>query len=93
MTSNEFTYAHTKNIYTYYRRSGRAVRENIRFKAGKAGSIGPTVGRTNTEGENRIFSCTARPKECNNIFVISYPIYLSSGDSGLDLMVVYIIQE
>ena len=27
------------------------------------------VGRANTEAENRIFSCTARPKECYNIFI------------------------
>ena len=30
----------------------------------------PTVGRANTEAENRVFSCTARPKECDNIFII-----------------------
>ena len=46
---------------------GGAVQENIRFEAG---SIGPTVGRTNTEAKNRIFSFTARPKECDNIFII-----------------------
>ena len=33
--------------------SGRAVQENIQFEAG---SIGPTVGRANTEAENPIFS-------------------------------------
>jgi len=32
--------------------SGRAVQENIRFKAG---SIGPTVGRANTEAESEYF--------------------------------------
>ena len=47
--------------------SGRAVQENIRFEAG---GIGLTVGRVNKEAENRIFSCTARPKECNNAFNI-----------------------
>ena len=47
--------------------SGRAAQENIQFKAG---SIGPTVGRANTKAENRIFSCTARPKESDNIFII-----------------------
>ena len=41
--------------------------ENIWFKAG---SIGPTVGRANTEAENQIFSCTAQPKECDNICII-----------------------
>jgi len=40
--------------------------ENIWFKAG---SIGLTVGRANTKAENRIFSRTARPKECNNIII------------------------
>ena len=55
------------NIYIYYCTSGRAVQENIRFKAG---SIGPTVGRANKDDENRIFSCTARPNECDNIFII-----------------------
>jgi len=54
-------------IHIYYCTSGRAVQENIRFKAG---SIGPTVGRANTKAESRIFSCTARPKECNNILII-----------------------
>ena len=56
-------------IHVYYFMSGRAVLQNIRFKAG---SIGPTVGRANTEAENQIFSCTARPKECdkNIIFII-----------------------
>jgi len=54
-------------IYVYYCTSGRAVQENIRFEAG---SIGPTVGRANTKAENQIFSCTAQPKECNNIFII-----------------------
>ena len=44
------------NNIIYYCTSGRAVQENIRFKAG---SIGPTVGRANTEAENQIFSCTA----------------------------------
>jgi len=52
---------------TYYYTSGRAVQENIRFEAG---SISPTIGRANTEAENRMFSCTARPKECDNIFII-----------------------
>ena len=42
--------------------SGRAAQENIQFKAG---SIGPTIGRANTEAKNRIFSCTAQAKECN----------------------------
>ena len=56
-----------KCIYNYYCTSGRAVQKNIRFEAG---SIGPTVGRPNTEAENRIFSCTAWPKECDNIFII-----------------------
>jgi len=54
-------------IHIYYCTSGQAVQENIRFEAG---SIGPTIGRANTEAENRIFSCTARPKECDNIFII-----------------------
>ena len=47
--------------------SGKAVQENIWFEAG---SISLTVGRANTEAENRIFSCTARHKESNNIFII-----------------------
>jgi len=47
--------------------SGRAVQENIQFKVG---SIGPAIRRANTEAENQIFSCTARPKECNNVFII-----------------------
>jgi len=32
--------------------------------------IGLTVGRSNTEAENRIFSSTARLKECDNILII-----------------------
>jgi len=51
----------------------RAVQENIQFKAG---SIGPTIGRANTEVENRIFSCTARPKECNNIFIMTITSFM-----------------
>jgi len=51
----------------YYCTSGTAVQEKIWFKAG---SIGLTVGRANTEAENRIFSCIARPKECDKIFII-----------------------
>ena len=47
--------------------SGRAVQENIRFEAS---GIGQTVGRDNTEAENRMVSSTARPKECDNIFNI-----------------------
>ena len=54
-------------IHIYYCTSGRAVQENIWFKAG---SIGPSVGRANTEAKNRIVSCTTRPKECDNIFII-----------------------
>jgi len=54
-------------VYIYYCTSRRAVQENIRFKAG---SIGPTIGRANTKAENQILSCTARPKECDNIFII-----------------------
>lgn len=48
----------------YYCTHGRAVQENIRFKSG---SIVLTIGRANTETENPVFSCTARPKECKNI--------------------------
>ena len=54
--------------YTYCT-SGSAVLENIRFKAG---SIDPTIGRTNTKAKNRIFSSTARPKESNNIYYITH---------------------
>jgi len=57
----------TCTVSIYYCTSGRAVQEYIQFEAG---SIGPTVGRANIEAENRIFSCTARPKECDNIFII-----------------------
>jgi len=60
-------------INIYYCTSGRAVQENIRFKAC---SIGPTVGRANTKANNRIFSCTARPKECDNIFIICDNIFI-----------------
>ena len=52
------------SVHIYYCTSGRAVQENIRFEAC---SIGPTVGRANTEAENQIFSFTGRPKECNSI--------------------------
>ena len=44
------------------------LQENIRFKAG---SIGPTTGRANTEAFNQIFSCTVRPKERNNILQVA----------------------
>ena len=54
-------------LYTYCCTSGRAVQENIRFVDG---NIGPTVGKSNTEAENRIFSSTARLKECDNILII-----------------------
>ena len=74
----ELLYAVIINIY--YCTSGRAVQENIRFKAG---SIGPIVGRTNTEAENRISSCTARPKECNNILYLLYDLALASSINGL----------
>ena len=55
------------SINIYYCMSGRAVQENVQFEAG---SIGPTVGRSNTEAKNRVFSCAARPKECDNEFII-----------------------
>ena len=29
----------------------------------------PTTGRASTEAENRIFSCTAQPQECSDIFI------------------------
>ena len=65
-------------LHIYHCMSGKAVQENIHFKAG---SIGLTIGRANTASLeskggpilpalNRIFSCTAQPKECNNIFII-----------------------
>jgi len=59
----------THNSATIYKllHEWEAVQKNIWFKAG---SIGPTVGRANTEAENRIFFCTAQPKECDNIFII-----------------------
>ena len=66
-TSNCWVFLHILSIYIYYCTSGRAVQENIQFETG---SIGPSVGRANSEAENRIFSCTARPKECDNIVII-----------------------
>ena len=52
--------------YIFYFISGR-VQESIRFKAG---IVGPTEGRANTEAKNQIFSRTALLKECNNRFII-----------------------
>ena len=58
----DIAWCHINYINIYYSMSGRAAQENIQFKAG---SIGPTIGRANTEAKNRIFSCTAQAKECN----------------------------
>ena len=64
---------HRHSMYIYYCTSGRAVQENIWFKAGSILFLAVfyfSHGRANTEAENWIFFCTARPKECDNIFII-----------------------
>ena len=63
-------YAHSE-LCAHYGMSGRVVQKNIQFKAGR---IGSTVRRANTEAMNWLFSCTARGanliKEDNNIWHI-----------------------
>ena len=53
----------------------RLVRESIRFKAG---GIGFTTGRANTEAKNQMFSHAAKPKECNNFMAQCHPVLASS---------------
>ena len=57
----------TPNSYSHYCQIWcieRAAHKNIRIKAC---SIGPTIGRANTEAKNGTFSCIAWPNECINI--------------------------
>lgn len=55
---------HIPVMSMYYCTSGRALQENIWFKAD---SIGPTVGSANAEANKIIFSCTACLRSmCNN---------------------------
>ena len=48
------------HIYMYYCMTGRAVQGNIPFEIDR---ISPTEGRDDTEIENAIFPCIARPEE------------------------------
>ena len=56
--------------------AGGAAQENIWFEAG---SIGPNVGRANTEAENQVFFCTDQPNE-RIIYDSHRPVLASSID-------------
>ena len=72
-----FMSQHQGTFHIYYCTSGRAVQQNIRFKAG---SIGPTIGRANTEAENRI----VLPDLRSAIIYLLYDLALASSINGLD---------